>query len=255
LTIPFSDGVVASCEAFADDYRKLAAETPVWVNYYGLDPSPFAGSVPRLLREELGLSDSDVLVGMVAHMYPTQLRAFGAVGVKGHEVFIDAAGSVTRERPTVHFVVVGSEFIGDGSYEARLRSRARDAGIERLSFLGHRTDVPSILSSCDIVVVPSMSESASYAAIEAGLLRRPVIGSDVGGIPDTVVDGRSGILVPPGDSRALTRAVMALASDADLRARLGEEAHSRCLAKFDVTVTVQKLEEIYRDVVGRREAG
>jgi glycosyltransferase involved in cell wall biosynthesis len=254
-TMRRDDLLVASCTDFARQYRARGARA-VAVNHYGFHTSRFDPDVPAdPFREEQRLPPGQPAVGMVAHMYPTRLKAFRGVGVKGHETFIDAAADlVGRGLPAVFFVV-GDEFAGDGSYRRRLEARVRSLGMaDRVRFLGHRTDMPQVLAGLDVLVNPSLSESASYTMMEASLMRRPVVATRVGGLVDTVLDGRTGLLVPPARPAELADAIERLARDPGLRARLGAAGRQHVLASFDISRTVDGLEELYRSVMERRDA-
>lgn len=252
LTMRRDAVLVASCTAFASVYRAQGAPV-VRVNHYGMHVEEFTKDVDETtFRQEVGLAPGALAVGMVAHMYPTKAAAFRDVGVKGHETFIDAALGLRDAWPDMRFFVVGDEFSGDGSYRAALEERAAalvQAG--RMTFLGHRDDVKNVLEGMDVLVNPSLSESASYTMIEASLMEKAVIASDVGGLPDTVKHDLTGLLVPPADAPALANAIAELAGDEMRRSALGTAGRQHCLATFDIRHTVDVLEGIYAEVTSR----
>jgi glycosyltransferase involved in cell wall biosynthesis len=257
LSMPLDSVTLGSCEAIAEAYRRDGA-TRVDVVYYGLQTSEWDPASPVLahawedVRAELSLPSDSLVVTMVAHMYPTTIAAFRSVGVKGHETFIDAAADVTTQRPAAYFLVVGDELVGDGSYRAGLEAGARRLGLEgRLVFLGHRDDVARLIAASDIVAVPSMTESASYSAMQALLLHRPVVASRTGGLPDTVQHEETGLLVPPGDAVALAGAIVRLLDDPAAREGMGRLGRKRVRERFDTAPTIDRLEAIYRGLVGR----
>lgn len=246
LTLPLDSMVIASCTAFAGDYVRLGARR-VGVSHYGCRVHEVR---PRRAREEvrreLGVPESAPVVAMVAHMYPTGLAAYRDVGVKGHETFLDAAAALLAQRPDTFFLVVGDEFAGDGSYRAALERRAlRAPQPGQILFLGHREDVADLMAAADVVVNPSLSESASYTMIEALLLERGVVATDVGGLPDTIQDRETGLLVPPADPGRLADAIARLLDDPSLRATMGALGRERCLVRFDIERTVAEVEDIY----------
>jgi len=246
------DLVVGSCTAIADQYLALGARS-VAVSYYGcdvhrLDPLTTGAA----FRAEFGLGGTVPTVGMVAHMYSSRLHDLNDRGIKGHEVFLDAAPLILREVPGAHLFVVGDELVGDGQYRRGLESRAAARGLGgRVHFTGHRTDIASVLAGLDVVVNPSLEESACYTMVEALLMRRGVVASNVGGLPDTVQHGETGLLVPPGDPAALAVAVTELLADPGRRRTMGRWGRERCLRKFDINATVAQVEALYRD--GLRE--
>lgn len=250
LTLRWDTILVGSCTEFAEVYR-LRGSRHTAVNFYGCHTDRFDPATSgQNFRERYGLAPTDVAIGLVAHMYPTRLKSFRDIGVKGHEVFIDAAMVTHMHDSRLQFFVVGDEFVGDGSYRRELERRAApliESG--RMHFLGHRTDMPQVMAGLDILVNPSLSESASYTMVEASLMRRPVIGSRVGGLPDTIVDGRTGLLIPPADHAALADGIGRLANDPEGRRRMGEAGRSHVLEMFDISKTVTALEAIYRRAV------
>jgi glycosyltransferase involved in cell wall biosynthesis len=250
--MPLDSVTVGSCLAIAEAYRADGAAR-VEVAYYGLDTSEWDPARPdlRFAREEvlaeLSLPSDSPLVTMVAHMYPTRIAAFRSVGVKGHETFIDAAIVLRSTNPAARFLVVGDELSGDGSYRAALEARAARGEMGgRIIFLGHRPDIARIMAASDVVVVPSLRESASYAAMEALLLNRPVVASRTGGLPDTVQHGETGLLVAPRDTPAFAQAIGRLLADPQDRERMGRLGRSRVRERFDTKRTVDQLEAIYQ---------
>jgi glycosyltransferase involved in cell wall biosynthesis len=252
-TLAADDLVIGSCQAIAEQYRAMGARR-VAVSYYGCDVHRLdPGSSGAAFRREFGLATDTPTVGMLAHMYPTRLRAFQAAGVKGHEVFVDAAPLILALVPGARLFVVGDELAGDGGYRRGLEARAAALGLAgRVIFTGHRDDTAAVLAALDVVAVPSISESASYAVVEALLMERGVVASSVGGLPDTVRDGETGLLVPPADPAALAGAVARLLADPAWRRQLGRRGRSRCLRQFDIEATVAQLAGLYRSALAER---
>ena len=245
-TLSRDDVVIGSCRAIADRYRAMGART-VAVSYYGCDVHTFDPLTSGAgFRQEFGLADGTPTVGMVAHMYPTRLRAFQETGVKGHEVFLDAALLILQRVPDVHLFVVGDELVGDGDYRQCLEARAAALGLSRsVHFTGHRSDIAAVLAGLDVVVNPSIEESASYTMVEALLMEKGVVASDVGGLPDTVQHGQTGLLVPPADPAALAAAVTELLADASRRHEMGRRGRDHCLRQFDINATVASVQAVY----------
>jgi len=251
VTMRWDSLLLASCTDFEQRYRALGA-TATAVSFYGCDVDRLdPDATPDPFRAEQALDVGMVAVGMVAHMYPTRLAQFADVGVKGHETFIDAARIISDAHPEVRFVVVGDEFAGDGAYRRSLERRAADLvarGV--LTFLGHREDMESVLAGLDVLVNPSLSESASYTMIEASLMRRPVVASAVGGLLDTVRQEETGILVPPADVAALAAAITRLVEDPTLRRTFGVAGRAHVRRLFALEATVDSVESAYARVLG-----
>jgi glycosyltransferase involved in cell wall biosynthesis len=243
--------VLGSCEAIAAEYRAMGARR-VAVSYYGCDTHRLDPGTPAAaFRREFGLAEGTPTVGMLAHMYRGRpLPGFPGVGVKGHEVFLAAAPHVLARVPGAHLFVVGDSLLGLASYRRELEARAAGLGLAgRVHFTGHRADVATVLAGLDVVVSPSIAESACYAMVEALLMERGAVASDVGGLPDTVQHGETGLLVPPGDPAALADAVTRLLADPALRQRMGRLGRSRCLRQFDIGATVAQVDSLYRDTL------
>ena len=140
-----------------------------------------------------------------------------------------------------------------GAYRRSLQARADALGLAgRVWFTGFRSDVTAVMAGLDVVVNPSIEESACYTMVEALLMRKGVVASDVGGLPDTVQHRETGLLVPPGDPAALAGAVAELLADPQLRRRLGSRGRDRCLRRFDITATVGQLDGLYRAALARK---
>jgi glycosyltransferase involved in cell wall biosynthesis len=248
-TLRRDDVVIGSCRAIADRYRAMGARS-VAVSYYGCDVHAIDPATPSApFRREFGLAAATPAIGMIAHMYRSRLRAFRDIGVKGHEVFIDAAPLIRAQVPGAALFVIGDELAGDRGYRRELEQRAAARG-GGITFTGHRPDIASVLAGLDVVVSPSMEESACYAVVEALLMGKGVVASNVGGLPDTIRHGQTGLLVPPGDPAALAGAVTALVADPALRTQMGHLGRTECLHRFDISTTVHQVESVYLRALG-----
>lgn len=246
-TLSRDDLVIGSCAAIADEYRAMGARE-IAVGYYGCDVHRLdPGHSGAAFRGEFGLAADTPTIGLVGYMYPNRLPAFPDYGIKGHEVFIDAAPSILERVPGAHLFVVGDELAGTGQYRHELAARASALGLGgRMHFTGWRSDISSVLAGLDVAVNPSIAESACYTMVEALLMGKGVVASNVGGLPDTVRDGETGLLVPPGDPAALAMAVTELLADPVRRTGMGKQGRDHCLRRFDITATVAQLDELYR---------
>ena len=112
-------------------------------------------------------------------------------------------------------------------------------------FTGHRPDIAAVLAGLDVVAVPSMEESACYAVVEALLMGKGVVASNVGGLPDTIRHGHTGLLVPPGDPAALAAAITDLVTDPARRHHMAQTGRTECLHRFDIDTTVAHIEALY----------
>jgi glycosyltransferase involved in cell wall biosynthesis len=167
---------------------------------------------------------------------------------KGHRHLLEAVAGLRGAFPRLLLVCGGA-----GSLRGELAETVRTLGIdEHVRFLGMRTDVPEILHAADLFAMPSLSEGIATAAIEASVAGLPVVASRVGGIPEVVTDGETGLLTEPGDSADLARALSRLLADSDLRRRLGEAARGKNFDRFTIRSLVEETESIYREVLENR---
>ena len=227
--------------------------------YYGFDQTRFVeaarSDAGRSLRLQLGLQN-EIVFTMVAYMYGSQFRRFQGVGIKGHEVLLRAARDVLRQRSDIRFLIVGEDQDGSRVNLDRLRAMAAQLGIvEHIHFLGHRSDVADILAASDFAVVPSISENCG-GAVEPMAVGVPVIASQVGGLPELVIPGVTGLCFPVGDAEGLTETILqAAALSPATRDRLGTNGRTLVGRLFDPIACVDALEAVYqrRSLVGQRD--
>ena len=230
-----SDALVAVSEATADDLRTTLhlPVDDVKVVHNGI---PFRAGSRDLVRDELGLSPSELLLVAVGNLYP----------VKGHAVLLRALGELRRSGGIAD-VPWRLALAGRGEEEPKLRALAREEGIaEQVTLLGYRQDVPDILAAADVFVMPSLSEGLPLALVEAMAAGLPVVVSDVGGVPEVAVAGREAILVPPADPTRLAAGLAALMRNRDARAEMGAAARERAHRDFSVSTMCEAYERLYR---------
>jgi glycosyltransferase involved in cell wall biosynthesis len=174
----------------------------------------------------------DQVVAMVANMNFVE---------KGHADLIEAAKSVCARARRAKFVLVG-----DGGERPALEQSVQAAGLEgRVLFLGRRADVPEILKCSDLSVLPSWSEGLPNVVMESVAVGTPVVATRVGGIPEIIEDGVSGLLVPPRDPAALAAALIRLLEDPELAARMATRAHEALRQHFSFDRVIAELESLY----------
>ncbi len=192
----------------------------------------------QIFRKELGISEDEQLVGMVAFVVPR----------KGHKYFLEAAAKILQtKRFKVKFVVVGD---GDDALEADLQQMVKQAGYERqILFTGFRKDIKSVLARLDIFVLPTLEEALGLAFVEALAMKKPVIGAQVGGVPEIVRNNETGLLVPPKDAHSLGEAIASLLHNKKLACRLAEAGRRLVEAEFSTTALVEKSEQLYQKLL------
>lgn len=189
-------------------------------------------------RKEFGIKPDELVVGTVARLAPG----------KGHKIFLQAASRVVQDVSNVKFMIVG-----DGPLREELVGISKELRIyEKCVFTDFRRDVEQIVSIFDVSVLASFYEGMGRVLLEAQALGRPVVATKVGGIPDIVNDGVTGILVPAGDDGALAGAVIKLLKNEALRKRMGDEAKKWADFRFSKQKMVDDIVRVYEELAGER---
>ena len=225
--------------------EKLVAEgrdtTAISRIYNGVDLERFDEATGgEAIRAELDIPADAPLAVVVGRLEPE----------KGHPTLIEAWPVVHHHFPSAHLLVVGEGSERDrleGLAAAHLRAEICCASVH---FLGRREDVPQILAAANVVVMPSYREAQGLAIVEALAANRPVIASNVGGIPEMIRSGENGMLVPSQDPSALASAIALLFRDRALATRLAHAGHALVHEKFCVDDMLRDIEAIYLLAVG-----
>jgi glycosyltransferase involved in cell wall biosynthesis len=209
----------------------------------GLELAPFLEAERQRgeLRRELGLAPDTPLVGIVARLVP----------IKAHEIFLQAAAHVSVVMPTARFLVVG-----DGERRMQLEALVPQLGLtDRVSFLGWRRDLVRVYADLDVVALTSFNEGSPVALIEALACGRPVVSTAVGGVPEVVLDGVTGLTVPPADPPALAGAMVRLLGDRALAEHLGAAGRQHVYPRYDSSRLVDDVRNLYlRELAARGRA-
>lgn len=192
-------------------------------------------------RRELGLATDRVVVAITGQV----------AEVKGIWDFVDAAQIVASRGSNALFVVLGDDLKTGGRTRREMEARVEALGLSsHFKFLGFRRDAPRIVQAFDMVVVPSHVEPLGNATLEAMAVGRPVIGSRVGGIPEMVVDTKTGLLVPPSNPTTLADAIERLVNDQLLREQMSSAARARAGTAFGMRAHASALEAYYDGLCG-----
>jgi glycosyltransferase involved in cell wall biosynthesis len=221
-------------------------------------------AIARYAVEEVGLRPGQVTTvhnGIADGVAPAPERreagrpvTFIATGrlapVKNHPLLLRAFAHVARELPETRLLLVG-----DGPQRAEIERLVDQLGVRgAVSLLGFRSDVGRLLASADAYVLSSRYEGISMALLEAMQSGLPAVATRVGGIPETVVDGETGLLVAPDDEPALRQAMLRLARDPDLRLALGSRARELQAREFSLAATTRRYLELYGAAGGVEDA-
>jgi len=203
----------------------------------GVDLTRFNPEVEGTLHQELGVAPDVALVGMIS-----VLRSW-----KGHATFLDAAarllGDTSRStKGPVRFIIAG-----DGPAREEWTAKiAQEPWKGNVTLLGHRADVPNLLASLDVLVLPSYAhEGIPQIILQAQAMSCAVVATTIGGIPEVVEDGVTGLLIPPRDAEALAEKIGALLDDPGLDARLGQAARAHIEKSYSLDAMGQRLLALY----------
>ena len=238
-----TDCTVALTEGEKKDYIKFAvsdAESTVTI-HSGVDIELFRDAKGDIeaIKRTLALGPKELVVGTVGWLIP----------VKGPMHLLRAMGRVWRAYPDTRLV-----FVGKGELEGALKKEALEMGIsDRVLFLGWRDDIPEVMHLIDIFVLPSLNEGMGRVLVEAMAVGRPVVASNVGGIPGLVSQGENGLLVPPGDIEALAKGIESLLSDAAKRKQFGEHGKKKA-DKYSLDSMLAKIDFLYSRLLMRKQS-
>jgi len=201
--------------------------------YNGIDTDVFnPQNVSEDIRNELGLKKENIVIGVIGVIEKD----------KGHRYLVESISRLKAEGITVVCIICGT-----GPEESALKELVHANGLDGdFLFLGFRDDIPRVLKALDIFAIMSLTiESFSMAAVEAMAMKVPVIATNIGGLPEVVEDGKTGILIPPGDVNALCSAIKYLVKNPEARLKMGENGRARVLEKFTIEQNVRKTEDIF----------
>ena len=237
LIAPLTDRVVALTAGESKDYAdlKLYPREKIAAIHSGVDVEKFkkvpVGAVEK--KRSLGLEQKGLVVGFIGWLLP----------IKGPMHLLKAMEDVWRDHDDTSVV-----FIGKGDLDVDLRAEALKISANgRVNFLGWRSDIDEIMPVFDIFVLPSLNEGMGRVLVEAMAAGKPIVASNVGGIPDLVQHGYNGLLVPPGDEKALAAAIRQLIDDPDKAKIMGQRGRELC-HQFSVESMVEKIDALYTEL-------
>jgi glycosyltransferase involved in cell wall biosynthesis len=222
-----------------------------WINEEGISPEkieaiPTGVNLERFnpaitkdgLRSELGLRDSTPLVGMIAIFRRK----------KGHNILLEAVPDILKAVPEVMFVLAGN-----GPNQEEIKTMASNMGIDKHKvFLVLRTEIPDVLKSIDIFVLPTLQEALGTSILEAMAMEKPVVTSNIDGVPEIVKDGVNGILVTPGDPVSLAQAVISLLRDREKARVMGLEGRKLTESGYTVDRMVEGMHRLYLTLLNQK---
>jgi glycosyltransferase involved in cell wall biosynthesis len=210
------------------------------IDLAGFRPTRSAAEV----RAALGMDACDPVIGITANVNPW----------KGQEILVRAVAELSADFPRLGCLVVGGLVRGAEPYLAGMEAFVAERGLgSRVRFVGARSDIADIVASLDVLVHASITpEPFGRVLIEGMALGRPIVATAGGGVPEIVVDGQTGLLVPGGDVGAMAAALRRLLGDPALRQRFGAAGLARARSHFSLESYVAGVEAVYDAVLARR---
>jgi len=198
------------------------------------------GKAANRARAVLGIEGAGPVVGTVARLCP----------VKGQREYILAAQQIRNEFPEAMFAIIGEDIEFDGYYRHELERLARHLGLDdRVQFFGFRRDAAQLIHGFDVFVLPSWIEGLPVTVLEAMAAGKPVVATSVGGVPELVVEGETGLLVPPRDPERLAEAIAELLHHPDVARRMGTNGCARVREHFSQSEMLKQVMALYEAYV------
>jgi glycosyltransferase involved in cell wall biosynthesis len=209
--------------------------------YNGIDLSPFTppgNGQHRAERQAFGIPPEAPLLITVAVLRPP----------KGIQYLIEAMPTILQALPEARYLVVGS-----GPHEGLLHEQVKNQGLtERVIFTGARHDVPKLLAMSDLFVLPTLTEALPTVLAEAMAAQKPIVVSNVGGVPEMIEHGHNGLLVPPADLARLAEACLYLLQHPDRAHALACAGRQVVEQRFNIREQVQQLSSLYQELLAQR---
>jgi glycosyltransferase involved in cell wall biosynthesis len=217
-----------------------AAKLSVLHNAVDIDKFSKAAARRKGVREELGYGESDIVIGIIGRLTTE----------KGHASLLEAVCKLAGRNGNIRLLIVGG-----GPLLIELEETVCKLGIEKhVIFLGVREDVPELVAASDIIALSSFYEGLGIVLLEAMAAKKPVVATRVGGVPEIVIDGKTGILVEPNNPEEMADKLGRLADDESLRRKLGETGFENVRENFNVPVVLEQLENIYGEILKWKNA-
>ncbi len=242
LTACIANKIIALTEQEKNDHIHLciASEDKFSVVHSGIDLDRFSNVffAPAVMKKKLGIPEGNLIVGTAGRL----------THVKGHGYLIEAAGNIVDTRSDTTFV-----FLGDGELSDKLKNMTSMLGIEEnVKFLGWRPDMAEVMSTFDLFVLPSLNEGMGRVLVEAMVLGKPIVASNVGGIPDLVFNGENGYLFPVGNVETLVARINELLDDPMKREEMGNRGRSYATG-YGSEEMVKKIDLLYRQLLQEKD--
>lgn len=237
----FSDCLLFASDAVRNHFGTLSKKIKWQIVYAPVDTAFFEPeeSNRTSIKKSLSIADSVPVVGMIGNINK----------LKGIVDFVQAAAYVHKIYPNTKFIHIGARLETKIELYNSIRKSIKKLGLQDSFYmLGKQTDVKPYLQAMDVYVIPSLSEACPISLLEAMSMARPVVATNVGGIPELIIDGKEGYLVPPRQPRLIADKVIHYLEHPALRWELGQNARQKAIQFFDIRQCVQKHAAIYNEL-------
>jgi glycosyltransferase involved in cell wall biosynthesis len=240
-----SDKIIAMSSGVKQTFCQTGDCTKVVVIYDGFEIIKSESVNTRnSIRTELDIPKDAPLVGLIGRVTAT----------KGVEDFVKAAAIVRKINSKAQFIVVGGRSNSDATYEKNIFKLINESHLHGIFHLvGYRDDVATIVSELDMLVLPSHTEGFGRVVVEAMLAGKPVVGTNVGGIPEIIDEGLTGFIVPPFSPEPLAQAIIKILQDSELAKRMGFEGFNKAQVNFSIARSINETQQIYQQLFSQKK--
>lgn len=237
----YSDNIIVVSNAVKNHWNKHVLNKPITRIYNGIDTLAFE-STKGLLKQELNLGDSEILVVMIGRVNHW----------KGQDYFIDIAKNILKNQPDTKFVMAGDAYAGNEHLVDKLKNRITNEGLSNsVYYIGYRTDIPNLLNSADIFVLPSiLPDPFPTVILEAMASAKPVIATNHGGAVEMVVNDETGILIPFDNAEVAAGKIVTLISDLPKISKMGEAGRKRINTLYSLEAYKNSILTVFQETLG-----
>jgi glycosyltransferase involved in cell wall biosynthesis len=236
----YSDSIIVVSDAVKNHWNKHVLNKSITRIYNGIDTVAFE-STKGHLKEELNLDKNEILVAMIGRVNHW----------KGQDYFIDIAKNILKKQPETKFVMAGDAYAGNEHLVDKLNNRISNEGLlNSIYYIGYRTDVPNLLNSADIFVLPSiLPDPFPTVILEAMASAKPVIATNHGGAVEMIVDDETGILIPFDNAEVAADKIVPLISDLAKISKMGEAGKKRINTLYSLEAYKNSILAIFQDTL------
>jgi len=235
------DKIICNSGAARNRFTKgKGIDTKIKIIMNGVDLREFDPEINgRIIRKEFNIDDDELVIGTIGRIDPE----------KGYECFLESARILLQDARNVRFLIVGGAF-NNTSLEKTLYEMSVEKGVSKKTiFTGFRGDIPQLLASMDVVVLPSGIDACSRVLFESMAMQKPLVAINAGGTPEVVQDGITGFLVKPKDPSGMAKGIMTLLHNKSLSEQYGQAGRKRVEEMFTIERNIKETENVYLELL------